>query len=214
MTRETIYRNHSASGVPLSAISYEQYKTIVLARAKALGPCILPGGVGQPKIKIGRCYTMLSTLKGDFNIIRTGDIDLYSQWTKQLVSSYPNLFNKQFLIYKRRFVSQACDCRNSIDNGSVVYFIGSEDIEYVKIGTTSDISKRLGGIQTGMPFDLRVLFTFPGGRTEERMAHDAFAEFVKRGEWFIVRGKLKEYIRYMMNDSNIFVSPREWMLGT
>lgn len=66
----------------------------------------------------------------------------------------------------------------------MVYFIHAPEVHRVKIGTTTDIDKRLSQMQTGSPTQLRVIKLLPGGRDEERRWHHRFAEKRIEGEWF------------------------------
>ena len=66
---------------------------------------------------------------------------------------------------------------------SKTYLIGIEGSPLVKIGYTSAEPKdRLRGMQTGLPFELTLLW-FTKGDFEDEL-HDIFAEHRVRGEWF------------------------------
>ncbi|WP_422383230.1 GIY-YIG nuclease family protein [Roseibium album] len=66
--------------------------------------------------------------------------------------------------------------------------------EFVKIGITSDIRKRLGEIKNGNPHDLELLHITAGKRNEERALHIRFSKFRHRDEWFRFEGELKAFI--------------------
>ncbi|CAK7279212.1 GIY-YIG nuclease family protein [Streptomyces misionensis] len=68
--------------------------------------------------------------------------------------------------------------------GQVVYVVGAEGLDAVKIGTTTDVGKRLSSLQTGLPLSLSVLWTCEGGRNLERALHEEFRAYRQRGEWF------------------------------
>jgi hypothetical protein len=63
-----------------------------------------------------------------------------------------------------------------------VYFI--TDGEFIKIGVAVDPQKRLNGLQTGNPRQLRLLGTVPGGTSLERGLHACFQARHVHGEWF------------------------------
>ena len=65
-----------------------------------------------------------------------------------------------------------------------LYVIGSDDMPYVKIGTSVDPHKRLRLLQTGSPFTLSVLWSCEMDHYLERDIHEVFADFRVRGEWF------------------------------
>lgn len=63
------------------------------------------------------------------------------------------------------------------------YVIGIEGSPLVKIGYTSvKPEERRGALQTGLPFELTLLWSTPGDF--ESQLHDMFAEHRVRGEWF------------------------------
>jgi hypothetical protein len=66
----------------------------------------------------------------------------------------------------------------------VVYLLGAEGLDLVKIGTTTDVDRRVRTMQTGLPLTLSVLWTCEGGRKLERALHDKFRVHNRRGEWF------------------------------
>jgi len=64
----------------------------------------------------------------------------------------------------------------------MIYLIKSG--AYVKIGTTIEIAKRLGTLQTGNPKRLLVLAVGHGGEREERLLHTRLKRLRRDGEWF------------------------------
>jgi hypothetical protein len=184
----------------------------MLSRLKELGPCILPGGKGSPQVIISSKYTKLKTIKGDWPIMRTGQLSDYTLWAEQLVNKYPEKFLKNIVVYQRTVPEYGMHSRYKTIGSNVVYFIGSDEMNYVKIGTTNDIDKRLSGIQTSVPFDLKVILVIDGGPKEEKKAHTAFEQQRKRGEWFVLDGKLKAYLEYMHDKENPHKEPWEFVL--
>lgn len=75
----------------------------------------------------------------------------------------------------------------------MIYFAQTSDNQYIKIGKTDDVQKRLSGLQTGTPHTLKLLATMPGGHDEERMLHQRFAGIRARGEWFHTTKALVEF---------------------
>lgn len=75
-----------------------------------------------------------------------------------------------------------------------VYFIECKKDEVVKIGYSQDPFNRLRHISRGAGPPLTMRYIRPGTRTCERILHKKFAEYRFDGEWFEVRGSLKEYI--------------------
>lgn len=66
-----------------------------------------------------------------------------------------------------------------------VYFIQGKPGSPVKIGYTGhDPNKRIAELQTGNPYLLRVIYSFPGNPSDEKKIHRALASDRLSGEWF------------------------------
>lgn len=66
-----------------------------------------------------------------------------------------------------------------------VYIIGCEELPWVKIGYTATVQERMHTLQTGCPYDLKLLCWEPdAGFSVERAMHEKFALFHHRREWF------------------------------
>jgi hypothetical protein len=65
----------------------------------------------------------------------------------------------------------------------------------IKIGfTEGSIAARLQGLQTGAPYELRLLFAVPGNYAEEGAIHKAFAADRLKGEWFKRSRRLMHFL--------------------
>lgn len=73
-----------------------------------------------------------------------------------------------------------------------VYFLRCE--QYVKIGSGSDVQRRVSDHQISVPFKLEVLAVIEGGVELEKELHRQFAHHWERGEWFRLDGDLAAYI--------------------
>lgn len=78
---------------------------------------------------------------------------------------------------------------------SYVYFIACE--EFCKIGFSADPEIRLANLQSGVPFELKILHTVVGGETVERKLHEMFSGIRVRGEWFRKTTALLAYIEWL-----------------
>lgn len=70
-----------------------------------------------------------------------------------------------------------------------VYFIQAGTA--IKIGYSTDISRRIDSIQTSLPVDLKLLMTLPGGAEREARMHQIFKPHRLRGEWYRAEPVLK-----------------------
>lgn len=100
-----------------------------------------------------------------------------------------------------------------IQKDSYVYFILCPAVNAVKIGYSTNLKSRISSLQTGNPERLKLLTWMPGGRKEESILHNFFADYsVGVGEWFNYVGDLRKYIAAV----NIYesgtrsVDPRDW----
>lgn len=56
--------------------------------------------------------------------------------------------------------------------------------DYVKIGVTSNLDRRLAALQVGNPYPITVVFTTDNEQGLEEFYHTLYAERHTRGEWF------------------------------
>jgi hypothetical protein len=81
----------------------------------------------------------------------------------------------------------------------VVYVLGEESMERVKIGRTiGNVHNRIAALQTGCPSKLRLVFVLRADATLERELHARFAAQRVRGEWFRLEGDLGAFIAYCL----------------
>lgn len=66
-----------------------------------------------------------------------------------------------------------------------VYVLGTADGRTVKIGRTTNLTKRVGDIQNMSPIPLKLLWSHPGGSALETSLHRYFAACRTHGEWFV-----------------------------
>lgn len=67
---------------------------------------------------------------------------------------------------------------------SVVYMVGMEGSDAIKVGYATDLCARLIGMQVGTPNKLKVIAVFEGDRTSEIHLHKELQNHHVRGEWF------------------------------
>ena len=80
--------------------------------------------------------------------------------------------------------NSAVQSRTSRLRPTNVYFIQAGRNGQIKIGRADSPSKRITGLQTGSPEELRVLAVIPGPLWLERYFHRHWREYRSRGEWF------------------------------
>lgn len=75
-----------------------------------------------------------------------------------------------------------------------IYFVHALGTNYVKIGFASRPMRRLHGLQTSSPHELKMLAVTVGTIADERAMHKRFKAHHVRGEWFMMIDDLDEYI--------------------
>lgn len=65
-----------------------------------------------------------------------------------------------------------------------LYFFLSKDYGCVKIGKSSDVNRRLVGVQTGFPGKLEIFKVLKGKGNKESTYHTALKDYRLEGEWF------------------------------
>jgi hypothetical protein len=73
-----------------------------------------------------------------------------------------------------------------------VYFVRCQN--FIKIGIAVDPSDRLSQLQAGNPVTLELVSYIRAREPFERILHRRFAPYRYNREWFILDGKLKEYV--------------------
>jgi hypothetical protein len=82
----------------------------------------------------------------------------------------------------------------------MIYFI--QDKQYVKIGCTDNLDRRIKELQTATPNKLKLLLVMEGSFDTESTLHFLFASYRYRGEWFRYKDKLKYCIRGCIDTNN------------
>lgn len=83
----------------------------------------------------------------------------------------------------------------------MIYFILDRKNKVVKIGkyTKGKLAIRLSGLQVGNVHLLEVIGVQEGERCEEAELHEKFIDLRVRGEWFVYKRPLEEYIKRNTN---------------
>ena len=81
-------------------------------------------------------------------------------------------------------------------NENIIYFILDTYSNAVKIGYTTikGLRRRLQTLQTGTPYELRLLGALWGDKKIEKQLHEKFHYSHIRGEWFHYTKELEEFI--------------------
>jgi hypothetical protein len=82
-------------------------------------------------------------------------------------------------------MSEPLMAESPTETSEVVYALGTQGSNTVKIGRTVNLEKRFASIQTMSPVPLVVLWTHPGGSDLESKLHQFFEEIRSHGEWFV-----------------------------
>jgi DNA-binding transcriptional regulator YiaG len=74
----------------------------------------------------------------------------------------------------------------------MIYFISHT--EYIKIGYTADIVRRLTELQTSCPIKMSVLGLIEGEKSDEVALHERFSHLSSHGEWFHYSSEIEDFI--------------------
>ena len=77
--------------------------------------------------------------------------------------------------------------------GSKVYFVSGDD-QFIKIGFTTDLKKRIASLNTASPRALRVRLVLDGSLELEQELHTKFSRYRANGEWFHFSEEIRQYI--------------------
>lgn len=80
-----------------------------------------------------------------------------------------------------------------------VYFVRCQN--YLKIGWSDDVEKRVETLQTASPFSLFLVATIPNKtKLFERTLHKQFAHLHWRGDWFRFDDQLQDFVFRVANN--------------
>jgi predicted XRE-type DNA-binding protein len=101
--------------------------------------------------------------------------------TKKEIIEYINVRKPEYLKVVRDKADQAKRTKKGF-----VYVIQCEGTHYYKIGSSFNPNERLKNMQTGIPFDLKLIFSVEKefANAVELMAHLEFGDHRVRAEWF------------------------------
>ncbi len=71
----------------------------------------------------------------------------------------------------------------------------------VKIGTATDVGRRMASLQTASPVPLKLLGVMKGGAPLEQQIHEQFRDLRVRGEWYRLTDELRDLIRTRRDSS-------------
>lgn len=81
-----------------------------------------------------------------------------------------------------------------------VYFIEAVGLDKVKVGIADDVGRRLAGLQTASPVELRLLAAVPGDESLEQRIHASLSRYRVRGEWFFLTPAVLASIEQIARD--------------
>ena len=91
-----------------------------------------------------------------------------------------------------------------------IYFVQDERGP-IKIGQTGNPYEfRHSGLQTGNPFELKLLLFVPSCKYTEKSIHLRFDKYRIRGEWFEPAPELLEFIEELRLEESTFLDSRDW----
>jgi hypothetical protein len=94
---------------------------------------------------------------------------------------------------KERRIIEAINAHRRIRGvHAYIYFLQSDDA--VKIGTSTNITMRLGVLRCATPYGAQLIGAMPGGRALEADLHERFSSYRLCGEWFSLVPPLTNFI--------------------
>lgn len=92
-------------------------------------------------------------------------------------------------IYWEKYENKQCE--------DDLYFILSG--EYIKIGRSNNVSKRLKQLSTGNPNNLTLLLKIENKGCLEKYIHKAFKKYKHNKEWYNDNARIRKFIKYLKN---------------
>lgn len=83
------------------------------------------------------------------------------------------------------------------------------DRSMVKIGYTTNLTKRKANMSVSAPGGIHFIATLKGDHETEQYLHDKFASYRSSGEWFRYEGELEEFVRKVQNGEQVIFPIRD-----
>lgn len=87
----------------------------------------------------------------------------------------------------------------NVEKDGYVYFMQAGD--YIKIGYSATIHKRVKQLQTGCPYELKLLLALKGTLSTEKAFHKRFQEERYNNEWFNYSFRIREFIESQKSEN-------------
>lgn len=102
-----------------------------------------------------------------------------------------------------------------MQGGEHLYVMQMARTGAIKVGRSSDVKRRRAEIQTGCPYEVRIILIAKGLGRQERIIHDRMRRFRLRnqkGEWFseMALGSLPDDIYDMMSMETVEMVNGDW----
>lgn len=90
----------------------------------------------------------------------------------------------------------------------IVYVLNAGNFNFLKIGMTNNIEKRIYSIKCGCPYEVKVhlIANVPNPKYVEKILHRYFKEFRSRGEWYSLGKEEIEEIELIFKNINDDIS--------
>lgn len=86
-------------------------------------------------------------------------------------------------------------------HGNIVYFLYADEVERVKIGTTTNLPGRFSDIACTSPVRLKVILCISGDSLLEKKFHRIVAKSRLHGEWFEFDERVKTLMLNIINNN-------------
>lgn len=81
----------------------------------------------------------------------------------------------------------------------VIYFVRAKGLDYIKIGFSKNLDKRLRVLQASSPVPLELIKYVRGTMSTEQALLHVFGKYRVHGEWFKVNPSLSEFIKALVH---------------
>ena len=108
---------------------------------------------------------------------------------------------------REHFMAQLFTHKQDWDNGhkcssvlspGYIYFIGTIDDRFVKIGYSRNVQKRLMTLEKFCPLGVKLLCHFSGRKIDEKDLHSELREYHLHNEWFNFTPEVKELVNMLI----------------
>ena len=139
----------------------------------------------------------------NYAIAKADEIQARRDWPLEMALAYCELQAQSIELPLQETGRPVFYTNRGYDSIKEMYFIQCN--EFVKIGTTNNIKKRLSTMQVGCPYTLYVVCSFSNlTLADEFKIHSALNRYRRNGEWFLLPEEIMNSLKSLPDNADFY----------